>query len=86
MDTSEDESTNNGAWNVIMPFKNSTLRESGGNKLQGWIISREPNYINLFDNISFIHEDNEKSQVANNIDKTSLRNVRINTNIYCMSC
>lgn len=76
--SSEDESADNDACNVVLPFKNVTLQESGGNKLQDCVTSRGPNYITLSEEESFSHKDNEKSQVVDidNADKGSLRDVR----------
>lgn len=75
--SSEDESADNGACNVALPLKNGTLQESGGNKLQDSVTSRGPDYITLSEEESFSHEDNDNSQVVDNADKESLRDVRL---------
>lgn len=74
--SSEDESADNGACNVALPLKNGTLQESGG-KLQDSVTSIDPDYITLSEEESFSHEDNENSQVVDNADKESLRDVRL---------
>lgn len=79
--SSEDESADNGACNVALPFKNATLQENGGNKLRDCVNSRGPDYITISEEESFSHEDNENSQVVDNADKGSLRDVRIHKKI-----
>ena len=79
--SSEDESADNDACNVVFSFKNVTIQESGGNKLRDCVTSRGPNYINLSEEESFSHKDNEKSQLVDNTDKESLRDVRKHKNI-----